>query len=153
RMNEEIPDPFALPLLDGKRFPNRRPQDAATLILLDHSGTHPKVLMGRRHKGHVFLPGKFVFPGGRVARSDRLMPVATKLDRRAEKRLMRQVSRPSADKARTFALTAIRETFEETGLLIGRRCEEIPKAPAGPWSDYAKAKVIPDLATMHFIAR
>ena len=46
--------------------PNRPPRDAATLILLDRSGPIPKVLMGRRHHGHVFLPGRFVFPGGAV---------------------------------------------------------------------------------------
>jgi hypothetical protein len=35
---------------------NRPPRDASTLILLDRSGPKPKVLMGKRHHGHVFLP-------------------------------------------------------------------------------------------------
>ena len=56
-----------------------RPRDAATLILLDRRSRAPKVLMGRRHEGHRFMPGKFVFPGGRIDRSDRLMPSATEL--------------------------------------------------------------------------
>ena len=46
--------------------PNLRPRDSATLILIDRSGPVPKVLLGRRHERHRFLPGKFVFPGGRV---------------------------------------------------------------------------------------
>jgi 8-oxo-dGTP pyrophosphatase MutT (NUDIX family) len=91
--------------------PNQPPRDAATLILLDRSGPTPKVLMGRRHHGHVFLPGRFVFPGGALDPRDRLMTPATPLDPRAESRLMRQVRRPSAAKARALALTAIRETF------------------------------------------
>ena len=69
-------------------FPNQRPRDAATLILIDRSGPAPKVLMGRRHGAHRFLPGKFVFPGGRVERSDRHVPVHGELEPRVEARLM-----------------------------------------------------------------
>lgn len=134
-------------------YPNQRPKDAATLILIDRSGRVPKVLLGRRHESHVFLPGKFVFPGGRVDPGDRLVPVASELDPRTQARLMRRVSRPSAAKARTYALTAIRETFEETGLLIGRKNGDISKIPEGPWSGFAQAGVQPELAPIHFIAR
>ncbi len=51
--------------------PNVRPKDAATLILVDRSGAAPKVLLGKRHARHKFMPGKFVFPGGRVDPADR----------------------------------------------------------------------------------
>ena len=47
------------------------PRDAATLILMDFKGKNPKILMGRRHSSHAFMPDKFVFPGGRVDPSDR----------------------------------------------------------------------------------
>ncbi|TIV91075.1 MAG: NUDIX hydrolase, partial [Mesorhizobium sp.] len=43
-----------------------RPRDAATLILLDRQGKDVLVLMGRRHARHAFMPGKYVFPGGRT---------------------------------------------------------------------------------------
>jgi 8-oxo-dGTP pyrophosphatase MutT (NUDIX family) len=133
--------------------PNRRPKDAATLILLDRSGAIPKVLMGKRHQGLVFMPGKFVFPGGSVDPSDRLMTATAPLDPRAEKRLMQHTRRPSAARARALAMSAIRETFEETGLLLGAKRPAAPKAPSGPWSVFADAKVHPDLSEMHFIAR
>ena len=134
--------------------PNLTPKDAATLILLDRSGPSPKVLMGRRHHGHVFLPGKFVFPGGSVDANDRRMSVGAPLDPRAEAKLMRHVRRPTAAKARALALAAIRETFEETGLLLGsRRAEPPAAAPPGPWSAFAEARIHPDLSNMHFIAR
>jgi len=133
--------------------PNRRPKDAATLILLDRSGSSPKVLMGKRHHGHVFLPGKFVFPGGSVDPSDRLMPVGAPLDPRAEAKLMLQIRQPSIAKARALALSAIRETFEETGLLLGSKRADALKAPAGPWSAFAAAHIHPDLSSVHFIAR
>jgi 8-oxo-dGTP pyrophosphatase MutT (NUDIX family) len=134
--------------------PNVVPKDAATLILLDRSGPSPKVLMGKRHDRHVFLPGKFVFPGGSIDASDRRMPVGAPLDPRAEAKLMRHVRSPTPAKARALALAAIRETFEETGLLLGSRRTDPPAAvPSGPWTAFAEAGIHPDLSNMHFIAR
>jgi 8-oxo-dGTP pyrophosphatase MutT (NUDIX family) len=133
--------------------PNVTPKDASTLILLDHSGPSPKVLMGKRHQRHTFLPGSFVFPGGGVDAADRLMPVGAPLDPRAEAKLMLHMRRPSAAKAQGLALAAIRETFEETGLLLGTRRDSAPAAPAGPWTAFAEANIHPDLSTVHFIAR
>ena len=128
-------------------------RDAATLILIDRSGPVPKVLLGRRHHGHRFMPGKFVFPGGRVETNDRLMPAMGRLDPRAEARLLRQVARPSRALARGLALAAIRETCEETGLLIGTKSGDAPATPGGPWTAFADARVHPDLTALHFIAR
>jgi 8-oxo-dGTP pyrophosphatase MutT (NUDIX family) len=133
--------------------PNVTPKDASTLILLDRSGPSPKVLMGKRHHGHVFLPGKFVFPGGSVDAVDRLMAPAVSLDPRVEQKLMHQTRRPTSIKARALALAAVRETFEETGLLLGRKGEAPQGVPAGPWQAFAEANIHPDLSGMHFIAR
>src|SRR6266852_5102012 len=110
--------------------PYVRPKDAATLILVDRSGALPKVLLGKRHQKHKFMPGRYVFPGGRVDPIDRRMPVARPLDSHAQANLMKRLQRASAAKAQAFALAAIRETFEETGLLIGVRSDEIAKVPA-----------------------
>jgi 8-oxo-dGTP pyrophosphatase MutT (NUDIX family) len=141
----------ALDLLNAQgkgTSPNMRPKDAATLIILDRSGPSPKVLLGRRHEGHKFMPGKFVFPGGRVEPADRLMPAVSELDPRAQARLA-----VNAGKARALALAAIRETFEETGLMLGVKDVQLPKAPGGLWSAFAQAKVYPDLAALHYVAR
>jgi 8-oxo-dGTP pyrophosphatase MutT (NUDIX family) len=132
---------------------NQKPRDAATLIIVDRSGPQPKVLLGKRHAGLKFMAGKLVFPGGRMEPGDKNMPVASGLDPFAEARLMRSVTRPSAHKARALALAAIRETFEETGLLLGRRSESVPPVPEGPWQAFAEAGVLPDLAQLHFIVR
>ena len=133
--------------------PYVRPKDAATLILVDRSGPVPKVLLGKRHERHKFMPGKFVFPGGRVDPADKLMPVARPLDPHAEANLMKHLQRASAAKARAFALAAIRETFEETGLVLGVPTTETVKVPAGPWSGFAEAKILPDLSVLRFIGR
>jgi 8-oxo-dGTP pyrophosphatase MutT (NUDIX family) len=129
-----------------------RPKDAATLILIDRSGPVPKVLLGKRHARHKFMPGKFVFPGGGVDPSDKSMPVATPLDPRAEARLLQRFHHGSPVRARALALAAIRETFEETGLLLGVRAEA-SKIPEGAWSGFGRAKVLPDLAALHFVGR
>jgi 8-oxo-dGTP pyrophosphatase MutT (NUDIX family) len=78
---------------------------------------------------------------------------------------MKRQQRPSAAKAQAFALAAIRETFEETGLLIGVRSNEAAKGPngplsgplsgplGGPWAAFAEAKILPDLGALRFIGR
>ena len=130
-----------------------RPRDAATLILLDRSGPVPKVLMGRRHTRHSFMPGKFVFPGGRVESYDGRMPVAAGLQPAEEARLLKQVRRPGPARSRAFALAAIRETCEETGLLIVRKHPNALAVPDESWRAFAEANVLPDLSALHFIAR
>ncbi len=134
-------------------FANLRPRDSATLILVDKSESVPKVLLGRRHERHKFLPGKFVFPGGRVEITDRQMPTAAPLHAGDAARLMQRVKRPSLAKAAAFALAALRETYEETGLMLGRPGHEAMTAPTGAWQAFAKAGVLPDLSAVHFIAR
>jgi 8-oxo-dGTP pyrophosphatase MutT (NUDIX family) len=151
RMNE-----LAKQLLEDEsyfQFENLRPKDAATLILIDRAGDVPKVLLGKRHHGHKFMPGKYVFPGGGLEPADQRMPVARPLDGQAQAHLMRQIKRPSAARARAFALAAIRETYEETGLLVGMRPNDMPTVPVGPWSAFAQAGVLPDLGAIHFVAR
>ncbi|RVU17160.1 NUDIX hydrolase [Methylobacterium oryzihabitans] len=132
-----------------------RPRNAATLIILDRSGRGgPKLLMGRRHDGHTFMPGKFVFPGGRIELEDRHMPVAGTLNDRAEAALAARVTRPPHHLGRALALAAIRETFEETGLMIGTRDYGPPDAaPDGPWAAFRDEGVLPDLEALQFIAR
>jgi 8-oxo-dGTP pyrophosphatase MutT (NUDIX family) len=68
----------------------------------------------------VFMPGRYVFPGGRVDRSDR--HIAAPEDLKPQDLAKLQVAMkgtPSAARARALALAAVRETFEEAGLLIG----------------------------------
>jgi 8-oxo-dGTP pyrophosphatase MutT (NUDIX family) len=150
-----------------QNLPGVEIHDAATMLVIDRTGRTPKVLLGRRHHRHKFMPGKYVFPGGRVERADRRVWAATALDRRVEAQLMREMRRPSAEKSRGFALAAIREVFEETGLVLGTRRHGLLSAgPPGrggmkgagntagdEWARFAAAGVAADLAAVHFIAR
>jgi 8-oxo-dGTP pyrophosphatase MutT (NUDIX family) len=134
-------------------FPNLKPRDSATLILIDRGHPVPKVLLGRRHLRHRFMPGKFVFPGGRIEPADRLMAALAPLHQRHVARLMQRVRRASTAKAAAFAFAAVRETYEETGLMLGVRSNAPVKTPPGAWEAFAKAGILPDLSAIHFIAR
>ena len=81
------------------------------------------------------------------------MPVAKPLHAQAEMQLMKRLQRPSAVKARAFALAAIRETFEETGLMLGAPHKPTAKVPEGPWTAFAAADLLPDLSTLRFVGR
>jgi len=133
--------------------PNLRPRDSATLILIDRAEAVPKVLLGRRHARHRFLPGKFVFPGGRIEASDRRMQSGKPLNESVVASLMQRVKRPSAAKAAAFALAAVRETYEETGLMLGLPHPAPIAAPSSDWEAFAEAGILPDLSALHFIAR
>ena len=134
--------------------PSLRPKDAATLIALRRDGGTIRVLMGRRSEAHAFMPGMVVFPGGRVDRSDRFAPAADALHPEVEARLIAGMrGRPSPARARALALAALREAYEETGLLLGR-----PGAPARlvrdpAWRAFLAHGRLPSLAPLRLIAR
>jgi 8-oxo-dGTP pyrophosphatase MutT (NUDIX family) len=130
----------------------RRPRDAAVLMLLDRSGPEPKVLLGQRHSGHVFMPGLYVCPGGKVEASDGRVAASGHLPAHVEKRLQDEVRRPSPLRARAYALAAIRELYEETGLMLGSRPSEVPSM-ACDWKPFAAAGVVPNLDNLWLIAR
>ncbi|MBS0245889.1 MAG: NUDIX hydrolase [Proteobacteria bacterium] len=134
-------------------FPDSEPRDAATIMLIDRSGPQAKVLLGRRHHGHKFMPGKFVFPGGRIEAHDRAMQAVSELHPDTQAKLMARVDNASTDMARGLALAAVREMAEETGLLLGVQGDKPPQTPGEIWSEFVKAKVHPDLGQLHFIAR
>ncbi|HUZ14165.1 MAG TPA: NUDIX hydrolase [Caulobacteraceae bacterium] len=142
---------FERPRMDGVRAKGARavrPRDAATLIVLRRDGPKPRVLMGRRHGGHDFMPDKWVFPGGRIDASDFRAPVAAELRPEVAERLF--LAAPPK-RARALALAAIRETFEETGLLLARPGHHRPIA--GPWRQFVAQNALPDLSALDFIAR
>src|SRR4029079_17487799 len=85
-----------------------RPRDAATLIIVDDTSGEARVLLGRRRADMVFMPGRYVFPGGRVDRGDRLVEPATDLGHTdILKLLVGMKGTPSEARARALALAAV----------------------------------------------
>lgn len=125
----------------------QRPRDAATLIIV-RGGKPPQVLMGHRAPGHVFMASKWVFPGGRIDRSDFTAASANEPAPLTAAALGREML---PHRARALMLTAVRETFEETGLILGQSAP--PASVAGPWREFRAAGALPDLAALSYIAR
>tara|TARA_R110002124_G_scaffold58223_1_gene162291 strand:+ start:1497 stop:2213 length:717 start_codon:yes stop_codon:yes gene_type:complete len=136
-------------LADAPRVGGRqRPKDAATLILTRTGTTGAEVLMGRRAPGHVFMASKWVFPGGRIERADFTAAAGSDLAPAALRLLIHETD---ARRARALAMAAVRETFEETGLILGRPAP--PASVVGPWREYRAAGALPDLSALTYVAR
>src|SRR3954447_4823669 len=142
---------------EADHHPYTKPKDAATLILVDRSGAVPKVLVGKRHDNVVFMPGKFVFPGGRVDKTDHRIPVAAPMPAELEANLFKGKPQTTASRAKSLAIAAIREACEETGLCLGRRVEGPPPnldgQLEGPWAPFAQAALLPDPSSLFLIGR
>jgi 8-oxo-dGTP pyrophosphatase MutT (NUDIX family) len=141
------------PEKEADHHPYRRPVDAATLILIDRTSATPKVLVGKRHDKVVFMPGKFVFPGGRVDTSDGRVPVAAPIPAPLEANLLKGRPKISPSRARSLAVAAIREACEETGLCLGRKSNGSAPALEGAWKPFAEAGLLPDPSGLFLIAR
>ena len=127
-----------------------RPVDAAGLVLIRDIGGKPEVLLGRRHGRAGFLPDIYVAPGGRVDPGDSAPSGFPEPLHPAVAKHLRTGSRGRP--ALAFARAAIRETFEETGLLLA----DAASASAGqdaPWSSFASAGVAPAFAALDFVCR
>lgn len=126
-----------------------RPRDAATLILLRRIRGTPCVLMGQRHSRHKFMPDQYVFPGGRIDRADHYAKAATPLAPRVSALLQRATS---ASRARALAMAAVRETFEETGLILGRPMQT-PKRASPAWARFYATGHGPALDGLEYLTR
>lgn len=132
----------------GTRAP--RPADAATVIIWRRRGRTVEVLMGERHRAHRFLPQRYVFPGGRVDAADARVRAADDLSPAVAEQLAR-TTRPG--RARSIGIAAIRETFEETGLIIGGRDPLSHRPPPRGWERFFGAGYAPALGRLEYIAR
>ncbi|MCD2172214.1 NUDIX hydrolase [Rhizobium sp. C4] len=129
-----------------------RPRDAATLIVYRRDADGIRLLMGRRSMKHVFMPGALVFPGGGIENQDRFAPAVDGLDPAVEATLCRR-SKVTPSRARALALAAIRETFEETGYLIGVEQKAVKSPPGSSWQSFVGHGVLPSLNGMRFLSR
>lgn len=131
-----------------------RPRDAATLIIVDGASGEPRVLLGRRRADMVFMPGRYVFPGGRVDRGDRGVGSEDDLRPGELKRLLVAMKgQPTVARARGLALAAVRETFEEAGIVIGRPRGDARPPRSAAWRRFFDHGFQPALGRLTFFAR
>jgi len=126
-----------------------KPRDAGSLIVWRPGAGAPEVLMGRRSARAAFVPDFFVFPGGRLDPGDRAVRAATPLDPTAAKRMG---VRGDAALAEALALAAVRETFEETGLLLAE-IGDIGPADHPEWAHWKTRDLAPGLHRLRYFGR
>lgn len=138
------------PATPAKRL---RPRDAATLVILDRNGPELRILMGKRRLDLAFMPGKYVFPGGRVDPGDKSIARADDLPQiEIDRLLVNMKGTPSIARARALASAAVREAFEEAGLVIGQR-GVATSAVAANWSAFVATGHLPAIGALRFFAR
>ncbi len=124
-------------------------RDAATVLVLDRSAPGgPSVLMGQRGASAVFMPSKYVFPGGAVDAADAGARLGGALSAETAARLAVDPLPGATVTPDALAAAALRELAEETGLLTGQP----GPAPEG-WDHYAGAGLAPDPSTLIFLFR
>jgi 8-oxo-dGTP pyrophosphatase MutT (NUDIX family) len=138
---ERLPPGFAETLDDPPGEPvAARP--AATIVLLREGRPGLEVLLLRRVRSSGFVPGAYVFPGGRVDADDATPALLARLEglspERARRRLGLAVDAVPA--AAAYVIAALREAFEETGLLVGRRPDGSPPPSAALDPAVARAR-------------
>ncbi|UFN49582.1 NUDIX domain-containing protein [Roseomonas sp. OT10] len=127
-----------------------RPRDAATLLLWRQGPAGLEVLMGVRSSRHRFMPGRLVFPGGRVDAADSRVPLASPL-RPEPRRALEHRATPA--RARAIATAAVRELWEETGLRLGDAGPGGALRPDLAALDYLCRAVTPPMSPVRFNAR
>ncbi|MEZ5883383.1 MAG: NUDIX hydrolase [Paracoccaceae bacterium] len=125
-------------------------RDAATILLVRRDrGKAPSVLMGMRGAGAAFMPSKYVFPGGAVDPGDASIPLARPLSPVCAARLESGTT-PGA--AHGLAAAAVRELWEETGLILGAP-GQWPGAVPADWAGFAARGYLPSAAALNFVFR
>ncbi|MDA5556300.1 NUDIX hydrolase [Shimia sp. MMG029] len=124
-------------------------RNAATVIVLRDRDTNPRILMGQRGAKAAFMPNKVVFPGGAVDSGDADIALATPISEFCATRL-RQDS--PQDLTHSLCVAAIRELWEETGLILGQK-NVWSARPAPDWESFAATGHIPTAEALQFVFR
>lgn len=126
-----------------------KPRDAATMIIWRSGSQGVEVLMGRRSRRAAFVPDFFVFPGGRIDRSDHAVCAATPLNPAA---ISRMAVRNNRSLAEALAIAAVRETFEETSLLLAAS-GDIGTVEGTGWQHWRARGLAPGLHHLVYFGR
>jgi 8-oxo-dGTP pyrophosphatase MutT (NUDIX family) len=126
-----------------------KPRDAGSLIIWRQGPEGAEVLMGRRSRKAAFVPDFFVFPGGRLDPADSAVRAATPLDAAA---VARMGVRGDAALAEALALAAVRETFEETGLLLAE-IGDVGDTQHPEWAQWKARDLAPGLHRLRYFGR
>ena len=133
--------------IEAGRVAPAAPRDAATVVILRTAadGAGVETLMLRRTAAMKFAPGAYVFPGGSVDPADYGAEVGWHGPSPAE--FGARLGAP-AEVARALVCAAVRETFEESGVLLAGAPGSSLAVPAGPSWDADRAALAAGTLTL-----
>ena len=124
-------------------------RNAATVVVLRKTAEQTFVLMGQRGEKAAFMPNKYVFPGGAVDPQDYHITLASGI---AEPCLSRLADDSDPSLVHPLSVAAIRELWEETGLILGKRADW-QDTPPEDWTEFANRGYVPDASALKFVFR
>lgn len=124
-------------------------RNASTVIVVRDWHDNPAVLMGQRGAKAAFMPNKFVFPGGAMDASDKTVPLAATIPDPHRTRLAQDADASLID---GLVAAAIRELWEETGLILGQP-GTWDRDPHDDWRGFAEAGFVPSGEALQFVFR
>ena len=133
-------------------------RDAASVIVVRDTPAGPAILMGQRGARAAFMPNKYVFPGGALDAEDAILPLAAPLADPCAARLGASApgtapgTAAGAATAASLAAAAIRELWEETGLMLGER-RDWPGTVAEGWQGFAERGLMPSASALRYLFR
>lgn len=125
-------------------------RDAATIVLVRDAEDGPRILLGQRGQHAVFMPNKYVFPGGRVDESDAQVAL---VDRPAPECLHRLAIRAPEGIVEPLLACAIRELWEETGLRLARKEDRTRGPVPANWRSFCAGGYRPSASGLAFLYR
>jgi 8-oxo-dGTP pyrophosphatase MutT (NUDIX family) len=135
---EHLPAGFADKVQAGGLVPApTRP--AATVLLARDSDDGPEVLLMRRSKRSGFAADAWVFPGGVVDDEDRDPAAMERLDGPTPMQWAERLGLTDPAEALAYVVAAVREAFEETGILLARVSDDATN-PGGALSNINVAR-------------
>ena len=120
-------------------------RDAASLIIYRHQQNRLQALMGKRSDQAKFAPGIYVFPGGNIETEDGKIHTAPGFNTSG-------LSARAAKKLPLLALTAIRETWEETGLMVAQKGQQL-QASGTSWDAFSNLGLSPAPHRLEYLGR
>ena len=105
--------------------------------------------MGRRPGESRFMPNRWVFPGGALESTDARARPASPLDPSLTPLL---AVGGRARRARALAMAAVRETFEETGLMLAEQ-GDVGEPGGKTWAELRTLGLAPALRCLAYVGR
>jgi 8-oxo-dGTP pyrophosphatase MutT (NUDIX family) len=124
---------------------------AATVLLVRDSADGPEVLLLRRHGRSGFAAGAWVFPGGVVDEGDSSLALVERVDGPTPMQWAERLGLSDPAEAVSFVTAAVREAFEETGILLARVADDATNPRGHEGLDIARRALLAEVVDLRQI--